>query len=181
MASADSRDVGALAYEVGTELWAHGDSSSSQTWFRRAYSAFASESSGPNTVSARWGRARAAARLGRLNEALEFGEALAAEDPIRRADYLGFLGLVAVERGDRQRARALLDQLAADLQPYTFARPQFQAGRIAVALGDLDRASQLLGSAYSRGFPFDMDFHRDPALARLRGSMIFRQLDARGD
>ena len=178
-ANAKPTELGTLAYEVGSELSAHGDSSNSRTWFSRAYGAFAARAETSSPIDARWGKARAAARLSRLDEALRLSEGLDAEDPTRRDDYIGFLGVVAAQAGYRVRARALLDQLAAERRPYTFGRPQFQAGRIAAALGDLDRAADLLASAGAQGHPYEMDFHRDPILALLRGLPILRQLDAR--
>jgi TolB-like protein len=179
--NATATEAATLAYEIATELWAHGDSSASGPWFSRAYGAVTPLTATPNAIDARWGRARAAARLGRLEEAYELNQALAVSDSARRDYYLGFLGVVATNLGDRGRAHALLEQLAGDVRPYTFGEPRFQAGRIAVALGDLERATELLASAQLQGYPYDMDFHRDPTLVRLRGLPIFRQLDARPD
>ena len=130
-------------------------------------------------VEARWGRARAAARLGQLEEALTLGEALAAEDPTQHDYYFGFLGVVAAQLGDRARAREILNQLAADFRPYTLGEPQFQAGRIAAVLGDFERATELLASAQRQAYPYDMEFHRDHTMARLHGLPILRELDAR--
>jgi hypothetical protein len=177
--NATPMEVGTLAYEVGSELWAHGDSGDSRTWFTRAYGAFAPGGGTMSPVEARWGRARAAARLGQLEEALTLGEALAAEDPTQHDYYFGFLGVVAAQLGDRARAREILNQLAADFRPYTLGEPQFQAGRIAAVLGDFERATELLASAQRQAYPYDMEFHRDHTMARLHGLPILRELDAR--
>ena len=63
----NSIEVGNLAYEVGEELWAHADSSTAAPWYRRAHEAFSRPGANPE-IEARWGRARAAARLGRWKQ-----------------------------------------------------------------------------------------------------------------
>ncbi|MBA3316459.1 MAG: protein kinase [Gemmatimonadales bacterium] len=175
--NANSTEIGTLAYEVGSELFAHEDSSDSQPWFTRAYKAFATGDEITDTHEGRWGRARAAARLGRLREAFDLGEALAAADSTR-LDYVGFVGVLASQLGNQMRAEELLHKLAADRRSFTLGEPRFQAGRIAAALGDLERATELLASAQREGYAYEMDFHRDEILARLRGLPILRQLDA---
>jgi hypothetical protein len=121
-----------------------------------------------------------AAKLGRLTEALQLASKLTSSDSAP-AERLGFVGVVAARLGDRMRARAILEQLAADGRPYTVGEPQFYAGRIATALGDLEQAASLLALAQSRGYPYDIEFHRDPAFLPLRGSRIFQQMEARRD
>src|SRR5439155_14246477 len=111
--------MGTLAYEVGSELWAHGDSTDAQAWFDRSYNAFGPVDGRSGEIESRWGRAQAAARLGRLVEALELAEALASRD-LTRPDYAGLLGVVAAELGNRARAQAILERLAADTRPYTW-------------------------------------------------------------
>ena len=170
--------MGTLAYEVGSELWAHGDSTDAQAWFDRSYNAFGPVDGRSGEIESRWGRAQAAARLGRLVEALELAEALASRD-LTRPDYAGLLGVVAAELGNRARAQAILERLAADTRPYTWGRPQFQAGRIAVALGDVREAARFLAIARERAYPYDLELHRDPILAGLRELPALRQLDAR--
>jgi hypothetical protein len=107
------------------------------------------------------------------------GEGLAAEDPTQHDYYFGFLGVVAAQLGDRAHAQEILNQLAADIRPYTLGEPQFQAGRIAAVLGDFERATELLASAQRQAYPYDMGFHRDHTMARLRGLPILHELDAR--
>jgi len=178
-AQTNSVEAGALAYEVGEELWAHADSGTAAPWYRRAYEVFSRVPGADQDVEARWGRARAAARLGQLKEASDLADGLAIDDPKERDFYLGFRGLIAAQMGDRRRALELEQQLAGDRRPFTFGEPQFQAGRIAAVLGDLQQAQVLLTSAVRRGYPYGMDFHRDRILARLRGLPVMTQLDIR--
>jgi TolB-like protein len=173
-------DVSNLAYETGSELWAHGSSNNAQAWFTRALDATVSRDSSGGTIATRWLRARTAYRLGRLREALDLGQSLATDDPTRSEYYLGFLGVLAAQSGDSTQAEALLQRLAGDKRPYTLGVPQFEAGRIAAVLGETERATELFVFALDRGYPYTLEFHRDPALSRVRNLPIMRQLDARG-
>jgi len=168
--------TGTLAYEIGEELSTHADSSTAAPWYERAYRAFTRAPPGRTALEARWGQARSAAHLARLSEAVELCQALAAQDKNGRDQYLGLLGVLSVRMGDRRRASELLEQLAGDDRPFTFGEPQLQAGRIAAELGDPERAQVLLASALRKGYPYDMELHRDPSLARLRSFPIMRQL-----
>lgn len=177
-----SAGLGTLALEIGEELWTHADSSTAAPWFERAHQVFERAGGATGGIEARWGRARAAARLGRLREAADLCQALEVEDKEGRDQYLGLSGLLSIRMGDRRRALELGERLAGDKRPFTYGEPQFQAGRIAAELGDVERAQLLLASALRQGYPFDLDLHRDQTLARLRGLPIMSQLgvEARG-
>jgi hypothetical protein len=164
--------TGDLALEVGDELQAHGDSAASLSWYRRAYQEFASMDSTRGGETQRWGRAQAASRLGRWDEALHLGQALLSGDSTV-FQYRGFTGVAAARLGRRAMAEALLLQLADDSRPYTLGHAQFEAARVAAALGQLGRANDLLVSAYTRGYPYDIDFHRDPFLKAIPGHRRF--------
>lgn len=179
--NAKPAEIGTLAYDLGSELSAHGDSTRSQQWFSRADSAFKAGQGTRDSLESAWGRARTAARLGGLRRAYQRAEGLAAQDTTRREVYLGFLGVLSARLGNRGHAITLLEQLADDRRPFRFGEPQFQAGRIAAVLGDFQRATQLFVLALDRGNPYDLEFHRDQALVGLRGLPIMRQLEARHD
>jgi hypothetical protein len=95
-----------------------------------------------------------------------------------RLEYVGLLGEILARLGSTTSARSIQQQLADDRRLYTYGRPQFLSARIAAILGDRDRAVQLLELAKQRGYPYDLEFHRDPALAPLRGLAVLRQLEA---
>jgi TolB-like protein len=164
-----------LALETGSELWAHGDSSGARAWFERT---LAFDRSGV-TTEGRWNMAQAAARLGRREQAENLGASVVAEDSTRRVAYQGLLGVVVEGAGQLDRARSLVDQLAGDERPYDFGVPQFEAGRVAAAAGDVEGATRLLGRALDRGYPYNLQLHRDPALIGLRRLPIMRRLDAK--
>ena len=165
-------EVGTLALQIGDELRAHGDSGASHQWFDRAYRA-----ASPDEAAARWVKARAAARLGRLREAVGLGKSLVGDDPAQRDYYLGFVGIVSAQLGDSASAQELSRRLADDQRPFTFGEPQVQAARIAAVLGDTSQVARLLESAYRKGYPYDLEFHRDQALASVRSLTAVRQLD----
>ena len=167
-------ESGALALEAATELAIHSDSTAARKWFGRAYEAFATGDTGATAAEARWGRARAAAGLGQLQEALRLGSALAQDsaDP----EYLGFVGVVAARLGLRARAEGLQQQLGGDTSSFTFGQPQLQAARIAATLGDVPGAERLLTVASGKGYPWEYLMHRDPALRPLQKLPIMRAM-----
>ena len=167
-------ESGALALEAATELAVHFDSTAARKWFGRAYEAFAIGDAGVTAAEARWGRARSAAGLGQLQEALRLGSALAQDsaDP----EYLGFVGVVAARLGLRARAESLQQQLGEDTSSFTFGKSQLQAARIAATLGDMPRAERLLTVAFRKGYPWEYLMHRDPALRPLKKLPIMRAM-----
>jgi hypothetical protein len=171
-------EIGTLALQVGDELRAHGDSDmdAPRRWFDRAYKAVSPDEAARN-AAARWVKARAAARLGRLSEALALGESLVTDEPAQRDYYLGFIGIVSAQLGDTAGAQELSRRLAGDQRPFTFGEPQVQAARIAADLGDSAQAVRLLEAAFRKGYPYDLEFHRDQALASVRGLAAVRKLD----
>lgn len=176
-ASPTAAAAGAFALEAASELAAHGKAADAGGWFARALDAFTPADGAADPDVLQWGRARALARLGRWREAREVSRRLVAQDSTRE-DYLGLAGLAALGAGDRADAYATLRRLAADQRPYLYGNAQFQAARIAASADDVATASRLLASAYAQGYPYDIEFHRDPALAGLSGAPILRQLSA---
>jgi TolB-like protein/tetratricopeptide (TPR) repeat protein len=170
-------DIGAFAYEIGSELQAHGESNASAVWFQRAFAWF-SKPAAPDDNESRWGRARAATALGRLPEALELLQRIdTADEP--SPDQLGVQGILMARTGSLGQAQQIVQRLAADTRPYSYGRPQFQAARIAIVLGQLRRGIELLEQALTRGYPYDLEFHRDESLTQLRDLPIWQQLDIR--
>ena len=180
VASTDSAAVGTLAYEVGDELAAHGDSGAAGPWYERAHQVFTRVAAAGGGVEARWGAARASARLGRWKEVAALCRALARDDEQGGDQYLGLLGIAAARMGDRRLAAELEQRLAGDHRPFTYGEPQFQAGRIAGELGDRARAGALLAAALDQAYPYDMDFHRDRSLVPLRRLPVMERMDVRG-
>jgi tetratricopeptide (TPR) repeat protein len=113
--------------------------------------------------------------LGRLDEADKLLLALNDEIP-DDDDILGWLGIVAAERGDTQaamHASALLRDLN---RPYVRGWISFYRAGIAAHLGHSDEALSLLRDAFSRGFPWSVDLHASLELKPLRGHPDFEAI-----
>lgn len=157
------------------ELEAHGRAAAGERAAQKAvdwYSALpAAEASDPLH---RDGLARALFAAKRYREAEETFAALAAEQPAA-VDYLGFLGVLRAQRGDRSAAE-LADRLAVLDRPYLFGKEHYwQAAILAwqrqpeAALGELRRA-------VAGGHPFEwpeLHPHVDPVWRPLRDDPAF--------
>ena len=92
-----------------------------------------------------------------------------------RLDAAGYLGLAAVARNDRARARAIADSLGAMRRPWLFGANTFARAAIMGALGDRPLAVQLLRQAHAEGQWMD-GWHYATALDSLRGYAPFEAL-----
>jgi tetratricopeptide (TPR) repeat protein len=124
----------------------------------------------------RWTRAQALVLLGRLDEAQRITDSLAAEYPAM-VDFLGARGAIAARRGDRAVGERVDDSLAALHGPFLLGAPTAWRAGIAAALGDRQRAVQLLSEAISQGYanlyiddanPMFESLRDDPQFQRLR-------------
>lgn len=167
--------LAAIAYDVGSELVAHADSVVSDQWFERARQLAAPAPNQPNATEGQLLLARSLWRLRRLQEAYRQIDLIQPAGPFR-ARVLGLRGVLSAEIGDRGEAERVLGVLSADSEPYTYGRSQYEAARIAVALGASQRAAGLLELALNRGLPFDDDFHRDRLLFQLRTTSVYGRL-----
>ena len=172
-----AREVGGLALESAMELAAHGRPDEARVWFARAVEAFTPAEGAPDSPALLWGRARALAGLERWRAAGDIARRLAAQDSARE-DYQGLRGVAAAHAGDRALADSARHRLATDQRRYLYGNAQFHAARIAARLGDHAGAARLLAAAYAQGYPYDIDFHRDPELRPLAGLPIVRQMSA---
>jgi hypothetical protein len=97
-------------------------------------------------------------RLLRLSDRWAEGEAifrtLVARDT-SELEYLGQLGTFVAAQGHRSEAERIDSALARHDGPYVIGRQTFWRARIAAALGDRDRAVNLLREAHWQGKPFE--------------------------
>ena len=125
-----------------------------------------------------WQRIRYAQLLtmiGRLDEADQILLALNDEIP-DDDDILGWLGIVAAQRGDTQAAMhdsAMLRDLD---RPYVRGWISFYRAGIAAHLNHPDEALSLLRDAFSRGYPWSADLHSLLELKPLRGHPEFEAI-----
>jgi len=113
--------------------------------------------------------------LGRLDEAHQLLLALNDEIP-EDDDILGWLGIVAAERGDREAAERYSAMLRDLDRPYVRGWIIFYRAGIAAHLGRSDDALDLLREAFSRGYPWGSDLHSSLELKPLRGHQEFEAI-----
>jgi len=113
--------------------------------------------------------------LGRLDEADQLLLALNDEIP-DDDDILGWLGIVAAERGDREAAGRYSAMLRDLNRPYVRGWIDFYRAGIAAHLDHTDEALSLLREAFSRGFPWSADLHAGLELKPLRGNPEFEAI-----
>lgn len=175
-ASPTSAELGGLAFEAARELWAHGDSVQGRAFLNRAH-AYLMRDTGPDSVRVQWIRAQVAAQGGDWKEALRLGERLVAREPAQ-TNYRGAVGVALARLGERVRAREVLDGLARDQRTYPVGFAQFEAARIAAALGERAEAQRLIEEAFARGYSFNLNPHRDLVLGDLRAHPLLGPSDA---
>ena len=71
-----------------------------------------------------------------------------------KVDYLGYLGGVAVQMGNKEEALKISKQLEEDQRPYLFGNPTFWRARIAALLGDKEGAVNLIRQAMKEGYDY---------------------------
>ena len=91
--------------------------------------------------------------LGKWAEAKELFEGLHRDVP-DDINYLGYLGAVAVQLGDKEEALKISKQLEEDKRPYLFGIPTYRRARIAALLGDKEGAVNLIRQAIKQGFAY---------------------------
>ena len=110
-----------------------------------------------------------------MEEAHAAYQVLARESP----DNLGFqlyLGILAARLSQRDEAARVDSLLAAQELPYERGQLAVNRARIAAALGDRERAVNLLQDAFSRGTGYGIWLHREPAFDGLRDYPAFLEL-----
>jgi hypothetical protein len=92
-----------------------------------------------------------------------------------RIDAAGYLALAQVASGDRGRARTVADSLGALKRRWLFGSHTLWSAAINGALGERDRAVQLLKQANAEGQPMQT-WHYNDALTSLHGYAPFDAL-----
>jgi len=91
--------------------------------------------------------------LGKWAEAKQLFEGLHSQAP-DNINYFGYLGVVAVQMGDKEGALKISKQLEDDKRPYLFGVPTYWRARIAALLGDKEGAVNLLRPAIKQGYAY---------------------------
>jgi DNA-binding SARP family transcriptional activator len=157
-------------------LHARGDGAAAEGLYARAAAwHLARPESERSSAAARYSALQALYAAGRYPEAERIAQALMEETTADPA-LLGYLGLLAARRGDREAALATDAQLAALALPY---RPYFATywrAAVATALGDPDGAIDLLREAFRQGMVHWPGHRTDRHLAPLRSRPDFDAL-----
>jgi tetratricopeptide (TPR) repeat protein len=139
---------------AGRELRTHGFREDSVRVLKQALQWFESR---PSEEKASWGnrfnQATTFYILGKWAEAKELYEGLHGQVP-DNINYLGSLGVVAVQTGDKETALKISKQLEEDNRPYLFGNPSYWRARIAALLGDKEGAVSLLRQAIKQGYAY---------------------------
>ena len=95
--------------------------------------------------------------LGKWAEAKELFEGLHGDVP-DNITFLAYLGVIAVQMGDKEGALKISKQLEENKNPYSFGTPSYWRARIAALVGDKEAAVNLLRLATKQGFRYP-DIH----------------------
>jgi DNA-binding SARP family transcriptional activator/tetratricopeptide (TPR) repeat protein len=158
------------------ELHAHGYSDAARPFVERA---LAWHRARPEVAGATESGRYDHARLLYLGERWEAAAALfgvlRAESP-EKVRYLGYLGLIAVRRGDPAERKMIDEALRSIDAPYLHGENTYWRARIAALLGERERAVDLLAQSFAEGAPHGMMIHRTPEFETLRSHPSFRRL-----
>jgi tetratricopeptide (TPR) repeat protein len=167
---------GAVIEQIAYELRAHGHPEESRATAVKAiewYNARRAESA--RQLLYREGLARALSLAGRWPEAAEIFEALAAEDSAN-FEYLAKAGETAAHMGNVRRARIVLAELERTTRPSDRGWRTYARAMIVAALGERDRALQLLRDAFAEGLPHGPHLHQEVSFEILNGYEPYQRL-----
>ena len=181
-----------VMWALGREFRAHGQEAAAQAVFTRALAWYDARPAAEQASAAfRGRRAEVLYAAGRWDEARRLFERLAAERPgqgshagdlgtfglapVGDVDYRGYLGALAARRGDRAAALRSDTGLAALVGPHLLGRPTYWRARIAVLLGERERAVALLREALQQGRT-QLTVHAEGDFAALRDLPAFQEI-----
>ncbi len=172
MAFTSSYTPGTVMRYAAEELRAHGHEEAAMEIANRAVEWYKSHLT---PTRHRYDLARALYLAKRWDEAQPIFEKLAAEDP-DNIDYRGFLGTLAVRRGNREKALEIFNELQQTDQPYLFGEHTYWCARLSSLLGDREQAVVLLKEAFAQGYESPIGLHREMDLETLRDYPPFQEL-----
>lgn len=88
----------------------------------------------------------------------------------------GYLGVIAIRRGDEDEAARIDARLERERGPHLFGSAQYWRAAMAALRGDADAAVRLLRRAFATGLPYEPFIHADPHFRSVRGVRAFEAL-----
>ncbi len=163
-------------YETALELRARGHLEAYQEIAQRAVEWNRSQiSKKEDSENHRYNFARALYLAEKWEESLILFEKLAAENP-DNVEYKGYLGILAVRRGEKKRAQKISEELKNIERPYLFGEHTYWRACIASLLSDKQQAVTLLTEAFSQGRKYGAYLHNDMNLESLQDYPQFKEL-----
>jgi len=170
--SSKSGTEGDLIMETALELRAHGHLYKAENYAARAVEWFHNHSTGLDSME---NLGSALYLAGNYQEAHPIFEQLALAYP-DKLDYTGYLGVIAVRRGDTVEAIKISEKLKQTDRPYLFGRNIYWRARIAALLGEPEKAVNLLNESFARGNRFGAYIHTTIDFESLRDYEPFVEL-----
>jgi tRNA A-37 threonylcarbamoyl transferase component Bud32/tetratricopeptide (TPR) repeat protein len=167
-----------LLKQAAEELRAHGHVDLARTMARQALELLSAlDAPVARTVQMRQLRGEVLVLLERWRESSRVFAQLASEKP-GNPSVLSGLGVALARLGDRAAANEASNRLAQLQRPYLYGAHTYGRARIAAALGQSDRAIELLQQAFAEGQVIIWQAHVDPAFETLRHHPPFERLTA---
>jgi tetratricopeptide (TPR) repeat protein len=170
--SSVSGTVGDVMTLAALELLAHGNSAAAREYAIRAVDWYENQPAG---IDFRRELARAFYIAGSWAEAKSLFAQLAVELPYN-IDFLGYMGAIAAQTGDREEAEKVSDQLSRINRPYLFGQHIYWQARIAALLGEPGQAIKLLRESLANGKIFEIGIHNNPDFESLYNYEPFIEL-----
>ncbi len=166
---------GMIILVAGRELRAHGFRGDAVQILNQALQWFESRPAEEKaSVDNRAALAETLYVLGKWAEAKELFEGLHSNAP-DDIKFLGYLGAIAVQMGDKEEAQKISKQLEENKKPYLYGDPTYWRARIAALLGDQEGAVKLIRQATKEGFAY-FDLHPTEDFESLADYPPFIQL-----
>ncbi|MCJ7680484.1 MAG: tetratricopeptide repeat protein, partial [Candidatus Aminicenantes bacterium] len=112
---------------------------------------------------------------GDLDESSALFKTLSAGNP-ENIEYIGYLGVIAAMKGDREEAQRISDKLQEIDRPYILGRHTYWRACIAANLNDKEKAVKLLSEAFSKGCSYTNILYNDKSFDPLRDYKPFIDL-----
>jgi serine/threonine protein kinase/tetratricopeptide (TPR) repeat protein len=149
-----SGSPGSIMLSTGRELRAHGYKEEATRILNQALQWFEARPEQEKTSAGnRYNKAITLYVLGKWDEAKALFEGLHSDVP-DNIIYLGYIGAIAAQEGNKEEALKISKQLEENKKPYSHGTPSYWRARIAALLGDKEGAVNLLRQATKQGYYF---------------------------